>query len=77
MNSFKTVLDEQYQQTNQNFKAGKNPYLSVRKDGKIHVETPKQEEIECLPLKVFFPAKKYIPMIEVLATINQKTKFLD
>lgn len=77
LNSFKTVLDEQYQQTNQNFKAGKNPYLSVRKDGKIHVETPKQEEIECLPLKVFFPAKKYIPMIEVLATINQKTKFLD
>ncbi len=52
----------------QNFKAGKNPYLSVRKDGTVHVKTPKQEEVECLPLKAFFPARKYIPMIEVLAT---------
>ena len=77
LDSFKSALDEQYQQTNQNFKAGKNPYLSVHKDGKIHVKTPKQEEVECLPLKAFFPARKYIPMIEVLATINQATKFLD
>ena len=77
LDSFKSALDKQYQQTNQNFKAGKNPYLSVRKDGKIHVKTPKQEDVECLPLKAFFPARKYIPITEVLATINQATNFLD
>lgn len=77
LDSFKSALDKQYQQTNQNFKAGKNPYLSVHKDGKIHVKTPKQEEVECLPLKAFFPARKYIPITEVLATINQATNFLD
>jgi TnpA family transposase len=77
LDSLKSALDKQFQQTNQNFKAGKNPYLSVHKDGKIHIKTPKQEEIECLPLKAFFPARKYIPIIEVLATINQATNFLD
>ena len=77
LNSFKSLLDKQFQQTNQNFKAGKNPYLSVHKDGTVHVKTPKQEEVECLPLKAFFPARKYIPIIEVLATINQATNFLD
>ena len=77
LDSLKSALDKQFQQTNQNFKSGKNPYLSVHKDGKIHVKTPKQEEVECLPLKAFFPARKYIPIIEVLATINQATNFLD
>ena len=74
---FKLALDEQYQQTNHNFKADRNPYLTVHKDGKIHVKTPKQEDVECLPLKAFFPARKYIPIIEMLATVNQSTKFLD
>jgi TnpA family transposase len=77
LNSLKSLLDKQFQKTNQNFKAGKNPYLSVRKDGTVHVKTPKQEEVEWLPLKAFFPARKYIPIIEVLATIDQATKFLD
>lgn len=77
LNSFKSLLDKQFQKTNQNFKAGKNPYLSVHKDGTVHVKTPKQEEVECLPLKAFFPARKYIPIIEVLAIINQATNFLD
>ena len=76
LDSLKSTLDEQFQKTNQNFKAGKNPYLSVRKDGAVHVKTPKQEEVDCLPLKVFFPTRKYIPMIEVLATIDQATNFL-
>jgi hypothetical protein len=77
LNSFKSTLDKKYQQTNQNFKLGKNPYLTVHKDGKVHVKTPKQEDVECLPLKTFFPARKYISMIEMLATVNQATKFLD
>ena len=47
------------------------------KDGKVDVKTPKQEESESLPLKTFFPAQKYISMIEVLATVNQATNFLD
>jgi TnpA family transposase len=77
LDSFKSTLDEQYQQTNQNFKLGNTPYVTVHKDGKVHVKTPKKEEVECLPLKTFFPARKYISMIEMLATVNQATKFLD
>ena len=59
LDSFKSALDEQYQHTNQNFKSGNNPYLTVHKDGKVHVKTPKQEDVKCLPLKTFFPARKY------------------
>jgi|GEM_PF-856795 hypothetical protein len=77
LNTLKSALDEQYQETNQNFKQGKNPYLTVHKDGRIHVKTPKQEDIDSLPLKTFFPARKYISMIEMLATVNQATQFLD
>jgi len=77
LDSFKSALDEQYQQTNQNFKSGNNLYLTVHKDGKVHVKTPKQEDVECLPLKTFFPTRKYIAMIEMLATVNHATKFLD
>ena len=77
LNSFKLTLDEQYQQTNQNFKVGDNPYLTVHKDEKIHIKTPKKEDVDCLPLKAFFPARKYISMIEMLATVNQAAKFLD
>lgn len=60
LDSFKSTLDEQFQQTNQNFKADKNPYLSAHKDEKIHVKTPKQEEVECLPLKAFFQLENIV-----------------
>jgi TnpA family transposase len=70
-------LDKQYQQVNQNFKTGSNPYLTLRTNGTVHVKTPKQEEIECKPLGSFFPNRKYVSMLEMLATVNRVTNFLD
>ncbi len=70
-------LDARYAKTNQNFKEGKNPYLTLRPNGTFHVSTPKQEEVECLPLGTFFPERKYISMLEMLATVDQATNFLD
>lgn len=71
------ALDARYQQTNQNLKSGKNPYLTVRADGSFHVSTPKQEEVESPSLGAFFPDRKYISMLEMLATVDQATHFLD
>ena len=70
-------LDARYQKTNENLKTGENPYLTVRANGTFHVSTPKQEEAECLSLGTFFPERKYISMQEMLATVDQATKFLD
>ena len=76
LNALNSALEQRYQQVNQRFKAGENPYLTQRSDGTFHVTTPKQEEIESLSLSVFFPERKYISLIEMLATVNQATDFL-
>jgi TnpA family transposase len=76
LNALNSALEKRYQQVNQRFKAGENPYVTRRSDGTVHVTTPKQEEVESLPLGAFFPERKYISMIEMLATVNQATDFL-
>jgi TnpA family transposase len=70
------ALDAQYQETNQRFKAGDNPFLTMRANGTFHVSTPKQEDTECLPLAAFLPERKYISLLEMLATVDQATDFL-
>ncbi len=77
LNALDQALDAGYLETNQNLKSGKNPYLSVRANGTFHVSTPKQEEVECLSLGTFFPERKYISMLEMLATVEHATNFLD
>ncbi len=71
------ALDARYQETNQNLNSGKNPYLSVRANGTFHVSTPKQVEVECLSMGAFFPERKYISMLEMLATVEYATNFLN
>jgi TnpA family transposase len=71
------ALDASYQETNQNLASGKNPYLTIHTEGTFHVSTPKQDEVECLSLGTFFPDRKYISMLEMLATVNHVTNFLD
>ena len=71
------LLDARYQKTNQNLKSGENPYLTIRANGSFHVSTPKTEEVECLSLGAFFPDRKYISMLEMLATVDHAPHFLD
>ena len=76
LNALEVKLEERYQNVNQRFKAGENQYLTLRKNGTAHVKTPKQETVESLSLGTFFPERKYISMLEMLATVNQATDFL-
>ncbi|MDY7540655.1 Tn3 family transposase [Undibacterium sp. 5I1] len=71
------ALDAQYAETNAHFAAGENPLLALRTDGSFHVSTPKLDDVETLPLSTFFPERKYISLLEVLATVDQATGFLD
>ena len=77
MNGLGQALDAQYQETNNRFKAGDNPFFTMRASGTFHVSTPKQEEVECLSLGAFFPERKYISLLEMLATVDHATDFLD
>ena len=70
------ALDTRYQETNQRFKAGDNPFLTLRPNGTFHVSTPKLEDVECLSLGAFFPERKYISLLEMLATVDRATDFL-
>jgi hypothetical protein len=76
LNSIGQRLDEQYQHVNRRLESGENPHLKVRPNGSFHVKTPKLEEVESLSLGSFFPERKYIPLLEALATVDQATNFL-
>lgn len=70
-------LDQQYHQTNQRILAEENPHVHFRKDGSFHVSTPKAEPEDSEALLGVFPERRYISLIEVLATVNRFTHFLD
>lgn len=72
-----TMLDQQYATTNQHLLEGQNEYLSFHQDGQLHVRTPKEEEADSQVLSSFFPADRYIALLEVLATVNRLSQFLD
>jgi hypothetical protein len=76
LNRLNQTLDKRYQETNENVKTGTNAHLTIRPNGTFHVSTPKLAEVENLPLGIFLPERKYIPLLEVLATVNRATNFL-
>lgn len=48
----------------------------MRGDGSFHVGTPKRDEPEASSLSAFFPERRYISLLEVLATVDRATDFL-
>jgi TnpA family transposase len=71
-----TRLEQQYHQTNQRINDGENPFVHFRKDGSFYVNTPKAEEEDSEPLVGILPQRRYISLLEVLATVNRFTNFL-
>jgi hypothetical protein len=70
-------LYEQYLTTNQNIDEGKNPHIKFKKNGSFILSTPKQEESDAEPLQQYFPNRRFVPLVEVLATLNRFTHFVD
>ena len=80
----RTVLDNldealhaQYLTTNRNIIDGKNSFITFSQKGAFSLTTPTQEESEAEPLQNFFPERHYVPLLEVLATVNRYSSFLD
>jgi TnpA family transposase len=70
------ALDARYRETHQRLGTGSNPWLTVRADGSFHVGTPKRDKAESPSLSAFFPERRYISLLEVLATVDRATDFL-
>ncbi len=71
------ALYQQYLTTNANAIKGKNPHLKITKNGEFTIATPALEERDAEPLKQFFPKRHYVPLTEILSTVNLHSGFLD
>ena len=56
---------------------GDNPYVHFRKDGSFHVSTPQAEPEDSESLRGVFPKRRYVSLLEVLATVNRFAHFLE
>jgi hypothetical protein len=77
LTSLADALDAQFCTTNRRILAGENSHLTFRNDGTWHVFTPKTETEESESLATFFPESRYISLLEVLATVNRLSGFVD
>lgn len=77
INTLITKLRLQYEKTNHNIKQGKNTYLKIRTNGSFQVLTPKQEGSEETSTIDLFPKPRSIPLLSILATVNNLTHFVD
>ena len=71
------ALYQQYLLTNQNITEGKNPHIKFSKNGGFTLATPKQEESDAEPLQQFFPDRRFVPLVEILATVNRFSHYVD
>jgi hypothetical protein len=71
------ALYQQYLTTNHNIADGKNPHIKFKKNGGFTLSTPRQEESDAEPLQQYFPERRFVPLVEVLATVNRFTHYVD
>lgn len=77
MHKLELELDTCYRKTNEHILDKTNPYISLHKDGGFSLATPKKEDEELGATIDLFPKANYIPLYEVLTTIQNTTHFLD
>ena len=71
------ALFQQYQTTNGHIADGDNDLVSFDAKARFRLKTPKQEPTAAEPLRNFFPERHYVSLLEVLATVNRHSGFLD
>lgn len=71
------ALYQQYEQTNRHIDGRQNTYLKIGAGGDFTVETPKQEDQAAEILRPYFPEQHFVPLPEILSTVNTHTNFLE
>jgi hypothetical protein len=69
------ALQTRFEDTNRAIAEGVNPHIKMLTGKAFRVSTPKQDEEESEPLRHFFPERHYVPLTEILATVNLHTGF--
>ena len=70
------ALSVQYQKTNNNICDNNNPHFKVGANNNFAIATPKQEDEAVDLLKPYFPDRHFVPLPEILSTVNAHTEFL-
>jgi TnpA family transposase len=70
-------LYQQYLTTNTHILDGTNTLIRFGAKGTFTLKTPKQDEVDAEPLQPYFPARHYVSLLEVLATVHRFSGFLD
>jgi TnpA family transposase len=71
----KRRLDKKYYRINKRFLEGRNPYLSINKEGMPHVSTPALDDRETEYISTLLSQNGYLPVLRVLYEIDHVTKF--
>lgn len=71
------ALYKQYEQTNRHIDDRQNTYLKIGTGGDFTVKTPKQEDRAAEILRPYFPEQHFVPLPEILSTVNTHTDFLE
>jgi hypothetical protein len=69
------VLYRQYLTTNAHIFDGKNPHIKFKKVG-FTVSTPTLEESDAEALQHYFPERDFVPLMELLITVNRHTGWI-
>ncbi len=76
--SLSKILQAQYKLTNENINTGENKFAKIDTENNLKVLTPKKEEPDTTDrISNLFPQNRFIPLFEVLSTINKSTGFLN
>lgn len=69
-------LFRQYKITNRNINEGHNSCVKTATNNNFSVSTPKQEDNVSDLLRLYFPDRHFVPLPEILSTVNSHTVFL-
>jgi TnpA family transposase len=75
LSQLRLALDQQFTHTNENIKEGKNLHVRRLASGKVRVVTPKQDEVDAPAMMEYLPRRHFVPLTEVLGTVNAATSF--
>jgi TnpA family transposase len=77
MESLALELDTLFHGVNQKIDKGENPYFSINKKGKSHIETPKVEKLDTQLISNYFAPVRFVAVSTLLSEIEKINPFLN
>lgn len=75
LKTLEAALADQFAKTNANIEAGANAHVKRMPSGHLSLKTPKQDDVDSETLSRYFPQRHFVPLTEILGTIDGATSF--